>query len=342
MRHRSVLALCVALCAGQGVAQAQSVADFYKGKQIAMLTTRANSGNGIYARTLSRFMGKHIPGNPSVVIQEMPAAAGLAIMTHMYSIAPHDGLTMGTVDRGVLLEPLMGTAAAKFDASKMTSIASIGSQVVVCSVSAQSKIKTIQQAMQEETLVGALAPNTILAAYPALLNAVLHTKFKIITGYEGTQGVFLAMERGEVDGICGAWSTLKADRPDWVKQNKVRLLLQVSFTEHPELKGVPKLSDFVKDETARNMLNFYASPDVIGRPYLAPPDVPADRVEALRRAFDATMDDAGFKEEAKKLNLEIEPVKGEEMQKRLAAIYSTPSDILRRIYAIREANQARK
>lgn len=311
---------------------AQPAAPF-AGKTIDVLVGHdAGGGYDLYTRVLVRHMTHHIAGEPNMVVKNMPGAGGLRLAGYLASGAAKDGTNFGLFDRGGVIEPLLGNPGARFDGSKLTTIGSMGKQVATCAAWHESPVTTIAQALQNEMLVGGTGPSAT-TTYPTLLNAVLKTKFKVIAGYKGSGQILLAMEQGEVQGVCLSWPTLKAAKPDWVRDKKLIPLVQISFASHPELAGVPLMGDIAKSDADRKMLAFFFAPNEFGRPYFGPPELPADRLQILRRAFDATMADKAFLAEADKAQMELDPITGEAMQKLIADIYATPKDLIDQVAA---------
>lgn len=311
------------------LAQAQPVEGFYKGKQITLLVgSGAGGGYDVYARTFARHFGKHVPGQPTVVVKNMPAAGGMAAANTLYHQGDKEGLTLAAHTNGVAMDPLLGNAAAKFDGRKFNWLGSIGKLQNVCAIWHEHPIKTIEQArLQEFTAAGAGATsNTVIV--PRILNALLGTKIKVIAGYEPGQGDAIAMESREVDGVCGlAWSTIKASRAHWIKDKKITILLQMAMEKLPDLPDVPGALEMVSGENKR-VLELILIRQEMGRPFAAPPGVPADRVEALRQAFQKTLGDEGFLSEARQAQLEIEPLSGQRIDELLAEAYGAPRAII--------------
>lgn len=329
------LASAVAVLAGVMAvtpAAAQTPEDFYKGKTIHFIIGYApGSGYDLYARLLARHYGRHIPGNPTIISQNMPGAGSLAAANYLYEIAPKDGTHIGMTGRGTPMTPLLGGKGASFkDDKSFTWLGSMNNEISVCVAWHTAGVKTFSNAMDREMTTSATALGADdTTVFPAVLNAMIGTKFKWITGYTGGAAMNLAMERGEVEGRCGwSWSSVKSTQPDWLKDGKISILLQLSLEKHPELPNVPSVMDFAKTEEQKRVLELIFARQVMGRPVLAPPGLPADRVKALRAAFDATMKDPKFLAEAEKGNWEITPVSGEEIERLMARIYATPPAIV--------------
>jgi tripartite-type tricarboxylate transporter receptor subunit TctC len=322
---------CIAVLLGlQASASAQSVEEFYKGRQINLIIGGgAGGGYDVYYRTLARHMGRHIPGNPTFIAKNQPAAGGLAAASAIYTTAERDGSTIGAFANNVTMDPLFGSPGARYDPLKLNWIGSIGKLQNVCATWHESPIKTIQQAQEREVIVGAAGATSNTALMPKVLNGVLNTKFRVIAGYDPAAGLTLSIERREVEGICGlSWSTMKASRPHWIKDKLLNVIVQMGLEKLPDLPTVPSALEIVKDPHKKRVLTLILMRQETGRPVAAPPDAPADRVAALRRAFDATMKDPAFIAEAAKLQLEIEPMTGPQIQKMLTEAFATPKNII--------------
>ncbi|MGE0650918.1 MAG: Bug family tripartite tricarboxylate transporter substrate binding protein [Alphaproteobacteria bacterium] len=312
-----------------GATAAQSVEEFYKGKQVKLVIGAAVAGGyDTYGRLFARLMPKHIPGNPPMIVQIMPGAGGVVAANYLYNIAPKDGLTLGTVQRQIPEGPLVGLGGVQFDATKFNWIGSMNNEVSICVSWHTAAVKTFKDAFDKELIVGAQRQaNT--EQYPSIFNNLLGTKFKIIAGYTGGGGVLLAMERGEVEGRCSwSWSSIVVQKPDWLRDKKINLLAQISLAGHPDLPNVPLVMDFAKSDADRQVLEFLFARNVLGRPFLAPPGVPGDRVVALRAAFDAMVKDKDVVAEFKKVKQELTPVGGETIQNLMGRLYATPKDII--------------
>ena len=314
------------------MAAAQSPAEFYKGKTVELLIGySAGGGYDVYGRLLARHMGKHIPGNPSIVPKNMTGAGSLKLANWLYNVAPKDGTAFGIIARGTGFDPLLGRKGAQFDAEKFNWLGSMNNEVSVCVAWHTTGITRIEELFGKELTVGGTGPSADTDQFPRVTNGVLGTKFKVVAGYPGGNDVALAMERGEVQGRCGwSWSSVKSTHQNWLDEKKINVLLQLALTKHPELPDVPLVVDLAKTDEQRRILRIIFARQVMGRPFLAPPGVPRDRVEALRKAFDDTMKDKEFLAEAQKIDLEINPVSGEEVQKLVQEAYDTPAEIKQR------------
>jgi tripartite-type tricarboxylate transporter receptor subunit TctC len=318
--------LASAMCAGTAAAQAVS----YEGKTIRMIIPAgAGGGYDTYSRALTAHLERHLPGKPTIVNQNMPGASGMVATNWGASdAAPKDGTVLIATNNGLLMEPLFGNASAKFDSRQLEWVGSMGKQQQVCVSWHTSPLKKIEQAKEREVIVSATGVTGNSATTPKLLNAVLGTKFKVVTGYT-TPESRLAVERGEAEGICGlSYNTLKASNPDWILNKRINVLVQTGTMPQPGLEQVPILVNLVSDPAARKVLEVFAYKDEMGRPIFMPPGTPKEYVEAMRKAFDATMKDPAFLAEADRLRLEIDPVTGAQMEKMIKAAYETPKPLV--------------
>jgi tripartite-type tricarboxylate transporter receptor subunit TctC len=319
--QRSSRCACIAYAtaialAGAAIAKADPVGDFYKGKIVELdIASSAGGAYDAYARAIARFLGDHIPGNPKVVPKNAPGAGGLKLAVSLYNTAPRDGTVIGAVIRGTVFEPTFGNAAAQFDGNKFGYIGSANDEVSTCVAWRGTGVTRLEDLYVKQLTVGGTGPGADTDVYPLALNGVLGTKLKLITGYPGGNDINLAMERSEVGGRCGiSWSTILATRPDWVADKKVAVFVQLALKKHRDLPDVPLVMDFAKTDEQTKMLRLVFARQSLGRPFIAPPDVPAERIAALRQAFMATMRDDRFLADAQDAKLEIEPVAGEELQ----------------------------
>jgi tripartite-type tricarboxylate transporter receptor subunit TctC len=307
-------------------ASAQSPADFYKGRNVDLYIGYSVGGAyDLYARVIARHLGKHIPGNPTIVPKNLEGAGSLRLANWLYNVGPKDGTALATIGRGTAFDPLLGSKGAQFQADRFTWIGSANNEVSVCVAWKTSGITKLEDVLAKELIVGGTGQAADTDQFPRVLNGVLGTKFKIVTGYPGGNDVTLAMERGEVKGRCGwSWSSVVATHKRWIDDKSIIVLAQLSLDKHPDLPDVPLIMDFAKGEDQQRMFKLIFARQVMGRPYLAPPGVPADRAEALRKAFMATMQDPDFLAEAEKSQLEINPVAGGEVEKLVKDLYQTP------------------
>jgi tripartite-type tricarboxylate transporter receptor subunit TctC len=331
-------AFFIALACSAGLVTAAgaqtSVEQFYKGKQIRLIvSSEPGGGYDNYARLVARHLGNHIPGNPSVIVQNMPGAGGVNAANNIYNIAPKDGTVIGHVQRNVPFIAIQGVQGPRFDPTKFNWLSSLNNEVNVCVSWHTSKVKTVEDALKHELIVGGSGPNDTEVT-PAVLNNILGTKFKIISGYPSSSAVTLAMERGEVEGLCSSYSSIENRNRNWITEKKVNFLVQNSTKKHPDLPNVPLVTDLAKTEEQKQILRLVFARQVMGRPFTAPPGVPAERVAILRKAFMDTMKDPAFLAEANKADLEVTPVSGEEIQKLVEEVYQTPKDIAERAAAM--------
>ena len=305
---------------------------FYRGKQIILLiASGAGGGYDAYARAIARHMGRHIPGNPSIVPKNVPGAGGLIAANTLYNSTPPDGLTFAALTNGAAMDPLFGETAARFDAQKFNWLGSMGKLENICVTWQTSPITKIEQAKTREITVSATGATGNSAIMPRIVNEFLGTKFKVIGGYSEGAGQTLALERGEVDGICGlSYSTLKAGRPDWFRDHKLNIILQIGLQKIRDLPDVPNAFDLVADSERKRILELILIRQEMGRPFALPPRVAADRVTILGQAFEETLKDPQFLADAQKLQLEIDPLTGEEIARLLKTAYSAPKETVAR------------
>jgi tripartite-type tricarboxylate transporter receptor subunit TctC len=312
-------------------APAYGAESFYDGKTITMLIgTAAGGGYDMYARTLARHMSKHIPGNPVIVPKNMPGADGVVEASALYNTAPRDGLTFAALTNGIAMDPLFRKFVGRFDPLQIGWLGSIGKLMNVCVTWNTAPVKTIEQARQKQVIVSASGATSNSTMMPKIANALLGTKFKVVTGYTNLD-VTLAMERGEVEGVCGlAYTSLKAEHPQWFRDHKINILLQIGLTKFSDLPNVPSAIDLVSNPTDKKALELILIRQEMGRPFALPPGVPPERIALLRRAFDETMKDPEFLADAKRLQMEVDPLRGEEVQALLQSAYRAPPAIIAR------------
>jgi tripartite-type tricarboxylate transporter receptor subunit TctC len=303
----------------------------YAGKQIRMvIASGAGGGYDAYARILALHLSRHIPGNPSIIDQNMPSAAGMQATNWAYSAAPKDGSVILATYNSLLAEPLYANPAARYDPLKFEAVGSISRQQNICATWHTSPIKTLDQAKTREVIVTATGAASDSAIMPKILNTVLGTRFKVVMGYSTTEQR-LAVERGEAEGVCGlSWSTLKASNPDWVRRDRINVLVQTGKTPQPDLRDVPVLIDLVASPEDKRVIELLSFPQELGRPFLMPPDTPKVLVSTIRRAFDETLRDPLYLADAEKALLEVNPVTGEAMEQALKQAYATPKELIQR------------
>jgi tripartite-type tricarboxylate transporter receptor subunit TctC len=304
-------------------ASAQAPADFYRGKTIELyINVSVGGGYDLYARMVARHLGKHIPGNPTVLPKNMEGGGGMRLANWLYNVGPKDGTALGAVARAMAFEPLLGNKGAQYDGKKFNYIGSANDEVSVCVAWHTSGVKTFADAQKTQLVVGTGGVSDDTYQYPAILNHMFGAKFKMVPGYPGGNDINLAMERGEVQGRCSIpWSTVKATRRFWIDENKVNLLMQYSLGKHPDLPDVPLVMELAQTEEQRTILKLIFGRQVMGRPFVAPPDLPKERVAMLRKAFMDTMADKEFLAEAEKAKFEVTPVSGDKIEGLVQEVY---------------------
>ncbi len=318
----------LALTATMGSAGAQGVADFYRGRNVTLVIGfSVGGGYDLYARLLARHLGRHIPGEPNVLPQNREGAGSERAILYLYNAAPKDGSVIGTFSRSMAVAPLL--AQAPFDARKFSWLGSISSDVSVCMTWHTSPIATFADMLQKPFTMGGLGKEADPDIFALMLRNVFGAKLKLVSGYPGTNDATLAMERGEVNGVCGiSWSTAKARHSDWMKANKVNMPVQFGLRKEADIPQVPAVMDLVKGEQQTKMVRLILAGQAMARPYAAPPGIPDDRRRALIAAFDATMKDPEFLADAEKLQADVSPVTAGEIEKLLADVYATPKDVI--------------
>jgi tripartite-type tricarboxylate transporter receptor subunit TctC len=328
MRALLVAGLVVAWLA-PARASADEVADFYRGKTISMLIGVGAGGEyDTIARLVARHIGRHIPGHPSLVPQNMTGASGLKLMNYLATLAPHDGTVIGMISEGLPSLQAVGMAGVQFDAAKFSWLGAIAPIDETVAVWRTAGVTTFDGARQRELITGATARGSITYTFPALLNELFGTRFKLVTGYNGGAEINLAMERGEVEARNNTWSSWKATKPAWLSEHKISIILQAG--PRPADLDAPLIADLAKNPDDRRLIDLVLSGGALGRPLALTPDVPPERVAALRAAFDETMKDAEFLAEAKALNFDVDPVHGVDMQKTIARILDVSPEVARR------------
>lgn len=324
---------------GPATAQ-ESVAQFYQGKTVRLIVgVAAGSGYDINARALARHLSEHIPGKPTIVVQNQPGAGSITMTNQLYNAGPFDGTVIGAAFGGMPTAPLLTPEGVKFDPAKLNWLGSTNRETHVTYLWNTTPINNFDDLTKRETVVGAQAPGTTQYDFPIMANAIFGTKFKIVKGYGGTPQIHLAMERGEIEGNgASAFTTLRALNGDWVKEKKVKIIAQWALRPNPELPGVPSVLDLAKNDKDKAALLLVLSRLDFGRPFFLPPNVPADRVEALRKAFDDTMKDPAFLAEAEKFKLDIDPLGGKQVSDLVVQVLATPKDVVDRVREIFEKN----
>lgn len=329
---RILVAAAIGLVAAP--AAAQGVADFYKGKTFTIVAgSSAGGGLDVYGRLLARHVGRHIPGAPTVIVQNMPGAGSLTAARHLYSVAPKDGTQTAIVLPGALLDPLLTGADLKtYDPTKFNYIINANAETLVCVVRKDAPVQEFGQAFDKELVVGGTGPGSSLVDYPLISRHLLGTKIRLIPGYKGSREVSLAVRQNEVQGVCGlAWSSAKTQYPEvFDPKSDLKVLVQEDSKATAELQklGAPVSIDFAKTPQQRRALEVFYSQGQISRPFILPPGVPADRVAALRKAFAAALADPELRADAEKQKLDAEPNSGDEVQTLIERIYATPADVI--------------
>lgn len=339
MRARIIAAaICAAGLFVTHQAQAQTVEEFYKGKAIRFLVGYGpGTGYDVYMRVVQRHIGKHIPGRPTVVPENMPGAGGLIMANYLYNVAPRDGTAIGLPSRNLMTDPLHGNEAAKFDALKFNWLGSVSSDVSTCLTWRKSGVLTLKDALTREVKLGGNGPQTDSAIMPRVLNALIGTKFKTYNGYPDSGAVGLAMEQGEVDGYCGfTLGSVRSSRPVWLEKDQVAIISQMGPENHPDLKDTPNPLGMMKDEASRQAYLLVFGAGKMGRPIATPPGVPADRVAALRKAFEATIKDPEFLDDVKRSRIDMDgPSDGAAVESLIRQLYATPKPVIDRVTDLR-------
>ena len=320
------LAIAMALVATAPLAVRAEPAPFFQGKQITIVVGFTTGGTyDATARLFARHLGKHLAGNPAVIVRNMPGSGSLVATLHLYNAAPRDGTTLAVIGGGVVLEPLLGNPQATYDARRFNWIGGRTKDNIVCATWNRVPVRTMADVTKRETVVGATGPGSRTLTHPRAFNELLGTKFKIVSGYPGGSEITLAVERGEVEGYCG-WTvgSIVNRASNWLHDGTLTLLAQ--FTR--DLPKVPVARDLVQTETGKRAIDFLSADVVLAWPLVAPPDLPMERVKELRTAFLAMMNDPELRAEAAKLKLETEPVGGQEMQDLVAELYGSPPDVI--------------
>jgi tripartite-type tricarboxylate transporter receptor subunit TctC len=330
MRRPSQWCLLAALIALSEAACADPVEDFYKGRQLKLIIG-SNSGGAYdaYGRLLAAHLGRHIPGQPTIVASNMPGASGVQSAVYLQQIAPRDGSTLGLFNQSIGQRQMIDPEAARFDAGAFHWLGAMAITTNVFITWYASGVRSLDDARSKDVVMGALSSDGGNAVYPLLLNRFLGTRFKVVLGYQGGNTIQYAMERGEVDGRAAVvWSGLKAGWPHWIAQKKINVLLQIGFSKEPDLPEVPLLIDLAKTPVERAIFRFVSSDSAMGFPVVAPPGVAPERVAALRKAMQAAMADPAFRADAERRGLPIQPVTGEDVQTVVEALIATPKDVI--------------
>src|SRR3954454_10679195 len=332
-RRLSVVSAALLLATlGVVPSSAQTPAGYYAGKQVKMIIGLGTGGGyDLWARMVARHIGKHLPGNPTVISQNMEGAGSFRAATYMYAQAPKDGTVIALIARDASLGPITGNPGAQFDPTKFSWLGTTATETNVCIAHKNAAVKTVQDLLTTEVTVGDNGAGTGTGNYPKALNQLLALKFKIVRGYVSSADVVLAMERAEVDGYCESLESVYSKRPDWIPNKTVNVLFQGGVEPNPELKGVPFINDLAKNDDDRRAIEFLYAGQGIVRPFFAPPGLAPDVLKMLRDGFNATMKDPEFVAEAKQRKLTLAPENGEYMEKLINRIYATPKPLVERV-----------
>jgi tripartite-type tricarboxylate transporter receptor subunit TctC len=330
--HRSVVGAILVGCVWAAPARADAIADFYKGKQVDIVVGhQAGTGFDVYARVLQRHLGRHIPGNPGIVVKNMPGASGVIASNWLANVAPKDGTAFATAVYTIVFERMFGNDRAKYDPAKFHWLGNMEQSVAVCGVSKASGVATFKDLQQRETIFGAAGATGAPAKITHAIRHLAGAKSKLVTGYKGATDVKLAISRGEVEGFCGMpLSTLRSFWGDVYRSGEFKPIIQLSGGPHPELKGIPHIDSYAKTEEDRQVYGLVFGAQALGRFYYAPPGVPAERVKALRAALMAAMQDKDFLADAEKTKIDIGPMTGEEVEALVAKYTSVSPAIVAR------------
>ncbi len=337
MRRRRSIAMLVALVALGGVlvsqpAAAEPAADMFKGRKVSIyVSTGPGGGYDAYGRMLARHLGRHLPGNPTVVVENMPGAGGRNVMNFLYNVAPKDGTAIATVQHTTVYDDLFGEAGVRYDARKFTWLGSMASFTSVGIAWHTSGVRTIEDAKTKQIVMGSSGAGATSFQWTNLMNHLIGTKFKILVGYKGAADIYVALERGELDGVAGTdWTSIRNGFQRWLDNKQINIFVQFATTPHPDLPNVPLIGDLVSSPEDKTVLRFVFLGLGFARPFLAPPDLPAPVAAALRRGFDAVAKDPALLAEAKKIRFDVDAVDGVTVQRQLDELYATPKPLIDR------------
>jgi tripartite-type tricarboxylate transporter receptor subunit TctC len=325
--------------AGVTESRAQQAVDF-RGKTINFVVSfEAGGPYDLYGRLVARNIGAHLPGNPTVIVQNMPGAGGMLGINYLYNVAPKDGTSFGVVSQTVAIGELLQNAPGiKYDVRKVTWVGRITSNVEMLHAWHGSSFRSIDDAKKREVVVAGTGPTSSSVVFPRLMNNLIGTHFKIVTGYQGPASAQLALERGEVEAIVKPWSAIKAETPDWLRDKKIFMVVQYVTQRHPELQDTPAIVELAQNDEQRQIFALFASGGSLGTSVLAPPNLSPAVAQTLRKAFDDTMNDPALREEASKAAIDLDPLPGEQLQKVAAEIFSIPASVVERAKAISQSN----
>jgi len=307
--------------------------NFYTGKTITLVVGHSSGGGyDTNARLLARHIARHIPGNPTIVVQNMPGASGMKSVNHLYAVAPRDGSVFGSFHPASPLQEVLGNKAVRYKSAELSWIGSLSQSINVLAVTPQAGLKNLKDAAEKEVIMGAVGGGRgTMGAYPRLINSMFGTKFRIVPGYKGSRDVLMAMERGEVHGAVDAWVSWTINRPTWLAEGKIVPVVQIGPQKAADLSDVPLLRDLAKTDEERQMIDLFSHTMEIERPFAGPPSIPTDRLATLRAAFDATVKDPAFLADAKKSRAVIDPHSGVEVAKIVKSIIDTPAPVVKKV-----------
>ena len=315
-------------------AAADPVADFYKGRTVELIVGYPPAGaNDVFARSLTRHLGKYIPGNPNIIARNMPGAGSLLAANYIYALAPKDGTVIGIITPTAPLDEKLGNPAVKYTSSKFGWIGRIGPAVNPLMVWNTQPYTSWKDALSKEITLSATGVGSTVSVYPTVLNNVMKTRFKMVMGYKGSGESMLAMERGEVAGHCTALEAVLTQHPTWIKDNTVKILVQFALTRHPAMADVPTVIEIAETQEQKDILRAVMNATEIGKPIVTSPGVPAERLNALRRAYEQVVQDAEFKMEFERQGVELSPINGEALQKLVEEVATMPADLLAKVKA---------
>ena len=330
-----IRALALFIACAAGTAHADEIADFYRNRQLDIVVgTGPGGGYDANARLLARHLGRHVPGNPTVVVNNMPGGGGIVAANWLYNVAPKTGAVIGTFSNAMLTQPLFGADSVRFETTKFAWIGSLSREDGVCIASRASGVKTFEDFRRRNAVVGTTAPGTTTHLFPTLLNKLFDTPMRFVTGYADGSSIVLALQRGEVEAICQTWSSLKIAHPELIPQGVATPVISIGLGANPELSGLAAITDLARNDEQRDILKIILAPTVAGRPFAAPPGAPAERVSALRAAFAATLEDRAFLEDARRLRVEVSSTTGAEMESLLTAIFAASPQLIERVRAL--------
>lgn len=331
---QSILCCVLVLLATSGLApspaKADPVADFYRGRTIHVLIgVNVGGGYDIEARLVARFLGKHIPGNPTIVPQNMIGAGGIKMANYLYAVAPQDGTALGMFPATLVAAQAVGISGVQYDANRFTWLGSISTSTMTFAVWHTTGVKTLADARSKEVIAAASNPGAITYTFPRMLNEMLGTKIKIVSGYQGNSTMLLAMERGEAHAVTSSWDGWRTTRLDWLRDHKVNVLVQTEpKSTVPELVNVPSVQELAANENDHRVIELVTAGDAMGKPMAIAPNAPPERAKALRAAYDATLRDPDFIKAATSAKVDLaDPVSGERLQAIVAGVLSTPPDL---------------